>query len=141
MRTGEAAKQAIGTFEGLELKAYRCPSGILTIGYGHTKGVYEGMQITKEKALCFLGEDLAEVERNINFRFPLISQNKFDAFVSLSFNIGTQAFNTSTLYRKAKVNLNDPSIRAEFLKWVHSKGRVLPGLVNRRTWEANLYFS
>ena len=50
MKTSDAAKQAIGTFEGLKLKAYRCPSGVLTIGYGHTKGVYEGMQITKEQA-------------------------------------------------------------------------------------------
>lgn len=141
MKTSEAAKQAIGTFEGLELKAYRCPSGVLTIGYGHTKGVYEGMKITKEQALIFLSSDLADVERNINVRFPSISQNKFDAFISISFNIGIQAFNTSTLYRKAKADMNDPTIRTEFMKWVHSKGRVLPGLVSRRTWEANLYFS
>lgn len=141
MKTSESAKQAIATFEGLKLKAYRCPSGILTIGYGHTKGVYEGMVITKEKALIFLGEDLAEAERNINARFPVTTQNKFDAMVSLTFNIGVQKFNTSTLYRKAKVNMNDATIRGEFMRWVHSNGKVLPGLVNRRTWEANLYFS
>lgn len=141
MKTSEAAKQAIGTFEGLKLKAYRCPSGVLTIGYGHTKGVYEGMVITKQQALAFLDEDLADVERNINARFPVITQSKFDAMISLSFNIGIQAFNTSTLYRKAKVNLNDSTIRAEFMRWVHSNGKVLPGLMSRRTWEANLYFS
>lgn len=141
MKTSESAKQAIGTFEGLKLEAYKCPSGIWTIGYGHTKGVYGGMRITKEQALTFLSSDLADVERNLNVQFPSISQNKFDALISLSFNIGIQAFNTSTLYRKAKVNIDDPSIRTEFMKWVHSKGRVLPGLVSRRTWEANLYFS
>lgn len=141
MKTSESAKQAIGTFEGLELKAYLCSAGVWTIGYGHTKGVHKGMQITKEQALLFLSSDLADVERNLNMRFPSISQNKFDAMASLSFNIGIHAFNTSTLYRKAKANIDDPSIRAEFMKWVHSKGRVLPGLVSRRTWEANLYFS
>lgn len=141
MKTSESAKQAIGTFEGLKLKAYRCPSGVLTIGYGHTKGVREGMVITQAQALLFLAEDLGDVERNLNVRFPAISQKRFDAMISLSFNIGVQAFNTSTLYRKIKANPEDTAIRAEFMKWVHSKGKVLPGLVQRRTWEANLYFS
>ena len=29
-------------FEGCELKAYKCPAGVWTIGYGHTKDVQPG---------------------------------------------------------------------------------------------------
>ena len=40
----------IKKFEGLELEAYRCAAGVLTMGYGHTKGVTEGQKITKAEA-------------------------------------------------------------------------------------------
>jgi GH24 family phage-related lysozyme (muramidase) len=44
----------IKSFEGLFLKAYLCPAGILTIGYGHTRTVTAGMEITRAQAEQFL---------------------------------------------------------------------------------------
>lgn len=41
------------SFEGLRLKAYKCPAGVWTIGAGRTKGVKEGMTITREEAIEF----------------------------------------------------------------------------------------
>lgn len=96
---------------------------------------------TKEQAIQFLTEDLADAESTVNIRFPGIKQNRFDALVDFVFNLGTSKFNTSTLYRKIKQNPDDPTIRAEFNRWIYSNGKVLPGLVTRRVWEANLYFS
>ena len=56
----------IKKFEGLELNAYKCPAGVWTIGYGHTKGVQEGMVISEETANDMLVEELEEYEGYIN---------------------------------------------------------------------------
>lgn len=71
----------------------------------------------------------------------IIRQPQFDAMVSFTYNIGVGAFSSSTLLRKVRAFPDDPTIRDEFLRWVYSGGVVVPGLVNRRTKEANFYFS
>ena len=55
--TSQAGIELIKQFEGCELKAYYCPAGILTIGYGHTgPDVYKpGMTITLERAEALAG--------------------------------------------------------------------------------------
>jgi lysozyme len=69
-----------------------------------------------------------------------VDQNQFNALVSLAYNIGPANFQKSTLLKKVNFNHNDPSIRAEFLKWNKAGGQVLKGLTIRRTAEADLYF-
>ena len=141
MKTSHKGIALIKEFEGLRLKAYKCPGGVWTIGYGHTAGVKPGMTITEEQAEQFLKEDLIVFERAVNNQNLSIDQNQFDALISLIYNIGIGNFQKSTLLRKARVNPNDNSIMDEFLKWVYSKGRVLPGLQRRRLAEMKLYFS
>lgn len=141
MKTSPKGIALIKEFEGLRLKAYKCPGGVWTIGYGHTAGVKPGMTITEEQAEQFLKEDLIVFEKAVNNQNLSINQNQFDALVSLIYNIGIGNFQKSTLLRKARVNPNDNSIMDEFLKWVYSKGRVLPGLQRRRLAEMKLYFS
>ena len=141
MKTSPKGIALIKEFEGLRLKAYKCPGGVWTIGYGHTAGVRPGMVITEAQAEEFLKEDLFSCENAVNNQKLSINQNQFDALVSLIYNIGIGNFQKSTLLRKARVNPNDNSIMDEFLKWVYSKGRVLPGLQRRRLAEMKLYFS
>ena len=141
MKTSHKGIDLIKEFEGLRLKAYKCPGGVWTIGYGHTAGVKPGMTITEEQAEQFLKEDLIVFENAVNNQKLSINQNQFDALVSLIYNIGIGNFQKSTLLRKTRVNPNDNSIMDEFLKWVYSKGRVLPGLQRRRLAEMKLYFS
>ncbi len=69
-----------------------------------------------------------------------INNNQFDALVSLAYNIGIGVFQKSTLFKKVMADPDDPTIRAEFAKWVRGGGKILPGLVKRRTAEANHYF-
>ena len=131
----------IKEFEGLRLKAYQCPGGVWTIGYGHTAGVKPGMVITKAQAEEYLKVDLIAFERYLNGLGLALNQNQFDALVSFIYNVGTGNFSSSTLLRKVRENPQDNSIMDEFLRWVYSKGRVLPGLQRRRLAEMKLYFS
>ena len=141
MKTSPKGIALIKEFEGLRLKAYKCPGGVWTIGYGHTAGVKPGMVITETQAEQFLKEDLLIFENAVNNQNLSINQNQFDALVSFTYNVGTGNFSSSTLLRKVRVNPQDNSIMDEFLRWVYSKGRVLPGLQRRRLAEMKLYFS
>lgn len=140
MKTSDKGLELIKHYESLRLKAYRCPAGIPTIGYGHTKGVKMGQSITEEQANAFLVEDLNDAEQAVIRHKLNTNQNQFDALVSLVFNIGSGNFAKSTLLKKAKVNSNDGSIADEFRKWVYAGGVVLPGLIKRREAEQRLYY-
>ena len=141
MKASSKALELIKQFEGLRLKAYLCPGGVWTIGYGHTSGVKSGMVITEAQAEEFLLSDIAVFEKAVNDQNLDLTQNMFDALVSFTFNVGVGNFKRSTLLYKIKVNPWDNSIMDEFLRWVYSKGRVLPGLQRRRLAEMKLYFS
>ena len=54
------AEDFVKRWEGLRLKAYRCPGGVLTVGYGHTKGVKPGQTITRQEAEKLIRDDLIE---------------------------------------------------------------------------------
>lgn len=140
MKTSDNGIEFIKKHEGLRLKAYLCPSGKPTIGYGRTKGVKLGDVITEEEAEQLLREDLIVVENEINRHNLNLNQNQFDALVSFVYNVGIGNFRSSTLLKKIKANPNDESIANEFKRWVYSNGKRLPGLVKRREEEAELYF-
>lgn len=141
MKTSPKGIALIKEFEGLRLKAYKCPGGVWTIGYGHTDGVRPGMVISERQAEDFLKAELIAFEKYLNDLRLAINQNQFDALISFIYNVGTDNFSSSTLLRKVKANPLDNSIMDEFLRWVYSKGRVLPGLQRRRLAEMKLYFS
>ena len=141
MKTSPKGIALIKEFEGLRLKAYQCPGGVWTIGYGHTAGVKPGIVITKTQAEEYLKADLIAFERYLNGLGLALNQNQFDALVSFIYNVGTGNFSNSTLLRKVRANPQENSIMDEFLRWVYSKGRVLPGLQRRRLAEMKLYFS
>ena len=130
----------IKKYEGLRLEAYKCPAGVWTIGYGHTKGVYKGMSITKEEAEKLLQQDVSVFELQVINTVGKLSDCKIDALVSFAYNVGIAAFRNSTLCRKVKANSDDPAIRNEFGKWVYAGKKKLPGLVKRRAEEAEMYF-
>lgn len=139
MKTSDVGIELIKKYEGCILKSYKCPSGVWTIGYGHTNGVKSGMQITKAQALDYLKQDLNVFEKAVTdyVKVPL-NQNQFDALVSFSFNCGSGALKTSTLLKK--LNSCDYNGAAnEFLKWNKSNGKVLNGLVRRRQEEKELF--
>ena len=132
--------ELIKRHEGCRLKAYKCPAGVWTIGYGHTQGVFDGKTITQDEAERLLLNDLTRFELGVRHIVGDLTDNKIDALVSFAYNVGLQAFQTSTLCRKVKANSDDASIRSEFAKWVYAGSKKLPGLVKRRAEEAEMYF-
>lgn len=141
MRTSRVGINLIKSFESLQLRAYKCPAGVWTIGYGHTKGVQSGDVIDEQKAEQLLAEDLQEFEAVVSRECPRVNQNQFDALVSFTFNVGTGNFLKSTLLKCVKANPENPNIRYELSRWDKSKGMQLAGLVRRRRAEADLYFT
>ena len=103
MKASSKALELIKQFEGLRLKAYLCPGGVWTIGYGHTAGVKSGMVITEAQAEEFLLSDIAIFEKAINDQNLALTQNMFDALVSFTFNVGVGNFKRSTLLCRIKV--------------------------------------
>ena len=145
MRASDKAKDLIKSYEALKLKAYKCPAGVWTIGYGHTAGVKQGMEISRQRAEELFVNDLYTISEypisDIFYKAKVtLTQNQFDALCSLVFNIGTTNFRKSTLLKKALVDPNDKSIYNEFKKWNRSGKKELEGLTRRRIREANLYF-
>ncbi|MFS1582870.1 MAG: lysozyme [Candidatus Arsenophonus phytopathogenicus] len=141
MTTSDAGVSRIKQFEGCRLRAYRCPAGRWTIGYGHTQGVTERMTISPSQAERFLTDDLEQTEDVINrCVWVTLTQLQFDALVSLVFNIGEEAFATSTLL--TKLNAGDVAGAAnEFNRWVYADGKKLTGLVRRRAAERERFLS
>ena len=134
----------ISSFEGIRLNAYDDGVGVWTIGIGTTVypngvKVKKGDKCTLEQALEYLQHDLKSFEKTINdsVKVPL-SQNQFDALVSLAYNIGSGAFKNSTLLKK--LNAKDYAGAADqFLVWNKGGGKVLKGLVRRRDAERALF--
>lgn len=141
MKTSDKGIEFIIKEEGEVLHAYRCQAGVWTIGVGHTGGVTPDMKITKEQSRELLKADLCRFEKAVNetIKHQLL-QHQFDALVSFSFNVGTEAFRKSTLAKKINANAPWNEIRAEFLRWNKAGGRVLAGLTSRRKREAKLYY-
>ena len=135
MRASEECINAIKGFETLELKAYKCPAGVLTIGYGHTRGVKDGQVITEIQAEVLLKGDLLAVEKSINDLGLALTQGQFDALVDFCFNLGRTKLLNSTLYVKILDNASDDDIATQFSRWVYGGGKKLDGLVKRREWE------
>ena len=139
MTTGKQGLQLIKSFEGLRLDSYKCPAGVWTIGYGHTKGVKPNMVIDQSRADDYLVEDIAPIERHLNKMGINFRQEQFDALVSWIFNLGLGNFQSSTLFKKIASNAPDEEITDQIVKWVNAGRKPLLGLKKRRVAEANLW--
>lgn len=156
MLVSEKAFECIKHHEGTRYKPYRCPAALFTIGVGHVlypdqaklpmddRLTYpikpEDNRIwSKDEVNALLEYDLKRFIQGVARYCPVTtSQGQFDALVSFSFNCGLGTLQRSTL--RLKHNRGDYSGAAdEFMKYTKGGGKVLKGLVNRRTDEKALY--
>lgn len=138
--------------EGLRLKAYKIGDGMITIGYGHAEPLKSskfkvGDIITKEKAEQLLKDDLKKAADGVRRIFKefekdsietTITQNMFDALVSLAYNAGVSGLKKSDVINKLKkgeYELAGDSI----LNFRTNK--KFPGLAKRRQKESEMFLA
>lgn len=143
LTTSARGLKFIRSFEKFEPKAYLCPAGKLTIGYGHVVKASEphlrGKTLTQGEAEALLRDDCRTFEVYLSAVLPdWVRSHHFDALVSFTFNCGVKAFDDSTL--RVMIKRGDrQGAQGEFHKWVFSKGQRLRGLVVRRACEALMF--
>ena len=124
------------THEGyVEVAAPPVKGDVCTNGFGTTEGVKCGDKTTPPKAVARALADIQKFEGALKkcVTVPL-AQNEYDAYISLSYNIGSGAFCGSTLVRK--LNMGDyPGACQQILVWDKFKGKPLRGLTIRRQAE------
>jgi len=131
--------------EGVRLRPYKCPAGLWTVGVGHLIG--DGKTLPDDWNRTFTMEEVNEILKKDLNRFESgvlrlcpngLTQSRFDALVSFSFNVGLGNLQRSSV--RMRHNRGDYDGAAEaLLMWTKAAGRVLPGLVKRRQDERSLY--
>ena len=139
MKISQYGIDLIKHFEGCELKAYKCPAGVWTIGYGNTKGVQEGDEWSEDHADHMLLVELEEYENYVNTSVDVpLGQNQFDALVSWTYNLGGGNLKASTMLKV--LNSGDyEEVPNQIKRWNKAGGKVLEGLVRRRQAEADMF--
>ena len=143
MKTNEEGVALIKAAESLQLKKYKCPAGIDTIGYGTTGDRIKNIDTcTEAQAEAWLKEDIEnKIEKRLATLVSVpLNENQFSALVSFCYNVGCGAFSKSTL---RKVINSDPNnfkgVEEQFMKWCMAGGKRLKGLERRRAAEYKLY--
>ncbi len=158
MKVSKEAIEGIKKDEGVRTKPYRCPALLWTIGVGHVIDqnhirvkfderknlpIPDGWDrvLSMAEVDALLAQDLATFERGVLRLCPSgLTQGRFDALVSFSFNVGLGNLQRSTI--RMKHNRGDFEGAAEsFMAWTKAGGKELPGLVKRRKHERALYES
>jgi GH24 family phage-related lysozyme (muramidase) len=156
MKVSKECIEMIKHHEGVRTKPYRCPALLWTVGVGHVidpnhiRVLFEerkNLAIPSEwdrvlsmgEVNDILAKDLVTFERGVLRLCPTgLTQSRFDALVSFSFNVGLGNLQRSTI--RQRHNRGDFEGTAEaFMDWTKAGGKVLPGLVKRRKDEAALY--
>ena len=145
MKLSTTGLELIKKFEGLRLRSYVDVVGVLTVGYGHTgPDVVSGMVISEEEAEAFLLKDVRSFETAVSNNTKVkLNQNEYDALVSFTYNVGSNAFKNSTLLRLLNNGSPKEEVADEFGRWVKggADGAEIPGLVRRRADEKKLFLT
>jgi lysozyme len=142
----ELAAEMCRRFEGFRSKPYLCPANVATIGYGSTyyangvKVTLNDPPMSQEEAHALL---MIELEHTYlpgvlrNCPGLILDERRCNAIVDFAYNLGTGRLQTSTL--KRKINANDwEGAKEQLMLWTKGGGKVLPGLLKRRTAECAL---
>ena len=139
MKTSQYGIDLIKHFEGCVLKAYKCPAGVWTIGYGHTKGVEPEDEWSEDHANHMLEVELEEYEGYVSkYVTAPLGQNQFDALVSWTYNLGGGNLSASTMLKVLNAGEYD-EVPNQMLRWNKAGGKVLEGLTRRRQAEADMF--
>ncbi|MNN28568.1 Lysozyme RrrD [compost metagenome] len=126
----------VPSFEGMVLRGYKDPIGIVTACAGHTKTAVLGRPYTQAECLVLLEKDLVEHAEPVLACTPALKDKPgpLAGAVSLAFNIGAPKYCGSSAARR--FNAGDIAGGCAAIEmWNKAGGKVLPGLVKRRATE------
>lgn len=136
--TPAALYELIRRFEGLRLRAYLCPAGVWTCGYGSTgPDVGPGTVWTLEYATQRMRQDAQRFAAGTLRLCPGLHSGFLAAIADFAYNLGLTRLKASTLRRRILAGDWEGACD-ELVKWTRGGGRVLPGLVLRRAAEVRL---
>jgi lysozyme len=139
MNISEEGISLIKKFEGCELEAYKCAAGVWTIGYGHTKDVTEGMEITQAEAETMLKDELLDYCNYVDMYVQVpLEQNQFDALVSWTYNLGPTNLKSSTMLKVLNTGKYE-DVPEQIKRWNKANGKMLDGLIRRREAESLMF--
>jgi lysozyme len=139
----DSALPLIKAYEGCHLKAYKCPAGVWTIGWGQTgKDIKEGVVWTQEQADAALEKSVAELTKGaLELIKVRLRPEQIGALVSFAYNVGLGDLAKSTLLRLVNAKADTEDIVKQFLVWNKAGGKPLMGLLYRRASEALMFKS
>jgi lysozyme len=143
MKISDAGIKLLTRFEGCVLNVYKDAAGLDTIGIGHLVKPGETFEspFTREAAENLLRRDVADAESAVNRSVTIaLNAHQFDACCSLAFNIGGGAFSRSSLVKAINAQRWDECPQL-FMLWNKAGGKVLQGLVMRRSLEAAMFMT
>lgn len=141
MKPSQDCVDLVKSFEGFRAEAYKCPAGVWTVGYGTTENVSPGDVVNKEEAELLLMEDLLDASKAVDELVDVeINEHQYDALTSFVYNVGREAFRTSTLLKLINAG-NFDAAALQFKRWNKAGGVVLPGLTRRREAEREMFES
>jgi lysozyme len=123
--------------EGLSLRTYRDPIGILTYCYGETAGAVAGRTYTRDQCVSILDARVKSFEKSVSLclsDYPSLPTPVQAAVLSISYNVGTGTMCKSTMFSKLRAG-DILGACGEFPKFTRAGGKELPGLVKRRAAE------
>lgn len=145
----------VAAFEGFRSRPYRCPSGVLTIGYGHTDGVKSSDYVSRDIAFELLCSDFLRCRSLLLNSFDIdkcMNTNQINALTDFVFNLGIGTLLRSSaapclkdyhLASRETLFNYDHGIVSCLLKYnkYRKNGKLVfsPGLQKRRQWEVSLY--
>ena len=133
----EELVEKVKEFEGFRKTAYRCPAGVLTIGYGRTENVKPNETTNVSRETIWLKGRLLDDLSYVFYKMQKynLSDNEAYALTDFIFNLGRKRLDTLTVnYTRTK-----NEIKESILLYNKANGKVLPGLVKRREWEYSLF--
>lgn len=142
MTIRQQALDFIEDHEGVVLRAYPDPVGILTVGIGHTSAagpprVVPGMTITRAEALSIFARDIVRYEARVRAELPGAPEHVIEGGTSFDFNTGAIVkASWPDSYKVGKMAAAETTLK----QWNKASGRVLPGLTRRRNEEADIIF-
>lgn len=137
----------VKSFEGFSATKYDDSTGCMTLGYGFTGTEIQGLDTVTEQQASDMLENLLNndyalpLKNDLDSKGVTLTQNQFDALVSMAYNVGVGSVLGSTLYRNIVAGIRDKdTITQDFQMWSMAGGQRLEGLYRRRTAEAEMFF-